>query len=275
MAVTTILRPTTLKDAAGALREDTHRMPLAGGTFLARHTPTTTTGLIDMSALPLRYVTRAKGGVRIGALTTLAQMRDVRMLGDLAHYAGDVSTEPLRYAITLGGNVMIPLRWSDMPLLLSVCNARFSLYDGTRSRTVSADTFFSAHPRTHLRPGEFLKEISLPVMTSRRIVRKKCLRTHDDIPAIQIALSARIMRGKLTDVRAGYVCRQPLPHRMKKVEKLLEGVAQGAKVPAGIERQARSDAKDLSDMRYSSAYLEEYLGIYVMRLAERLLSPSL
>lgn len=265
MPVEEFIRPTTLKDAVALLSVKPGRSPIAGGTFLAHKTPAKIKGLVDLSHVPLNYIEKKKGTVHIGAMTTIKAISTSKKCGALAELAADISTEPLRCMITIGGNVMIPLRWSDMPLLLTLCDAEF-VVQGERMRVIKAAKFFSVHPHRHLKNGEFIKEIKLGNMNKRYIARKKLLRVHDDIPALQIGVSARHVRGKLEDVRVAFVCHRPLPQRIKSVEKLIEGMKIGGEIPEKCAEKARKEAGDLHDMRYSSDYLTDVLGVYVMRL---------
>ena len=265
MAITEFLRPTNFTDAREMLTADAGRAPLAGGTFLARHAPATVTGLVDLSGLDLRYVTEEKGTIRIGAMTPIIDLRDCAALGPLAREAANISTEPLRAMITVGGNVMLPLRWSDLPLLLCVCDASF-VVRGARARKLNADSFFSAHPRTHMKPGDILKEVCLSLPGGMKISRKKCVRAHDDIPALHVACALRPVRGMMRDVRIAYVCQRPLPVRLPSVESLLEGTTPTHALIADAGRAARDEAGKLSDMRYSHEYLSEMIEVYTRRV---------
>ncbi len=265
MSLEEYMRPLTLKEAVSLLSAKPGRAPIAGGTFLAHKTPASLAGLVDLSQLPLNYIETKKGVVHIGAMTTIKTISKSKKCGTLASLAGDISTEPLRCMITIGGNVMIPLRWSDMPLLLTLCDAEI-VVQGTRARVIKVVKFFNEHPHRQLKPGEFVKEIRLGNMNKRYILRKKLLRVHDDIPALQLGVSARNVRGKLADVRVSFVCHRPLPCRIPSVEKIVEGMKIGSKIPEECAEKARKEAGELHDMRYTSEYLTDIFGVYLMRL---------
>ena len=261
-----IFRPTSLAEAVRLLK-DPARAPLAGGTFLGAHLPQQLTGLVDLSLLGLSYVKAAGGRVAIGAMTTLDELARSKALGPLAALARDMTPQPLRNMITVGGDVMLPLRWSDLPLLCCVLDAEFVLRS-PRERVLGAAAFFATQPRRLLKPGELLTEIRLPAMKSACLARKKLLRSHDDVPALQTAVSVVCKRQKMSSVRIAYVAQQALPTRLRQCEALLEGQPPSPKLFAQAAEAAMAEADALKDLRFSSEYLTEMLGVHVKRMLQ-------
>jgi xanthine dehydrogenase YagS FAD-binding subunit len=106
-------RPASLDDAARALAED-RAHPLAGGTDLLgclRDQVFETQKLVSLGALrELRGIAEtAEGGLRIGALTTIAEIAEHdavrRRYTALAEAAASVGSPQLRYQGTIGGNL--------------------------------------------------------------------------------------------------------------------------------------------------------------------------
>jgi CO/xanthine dehydrogenase FAD-binding subunit len=266
MALNEFLQPTTIAQAVATLSSGGGRVPLAGGTFLALHVPPKTRGLVDLSRLGLRYVRECKSGLAVGAMTTFADLAGDARTGALGRILAGTATEPLRQMITVGGNVMIPLRWSDLPLLLTALNARVALRQrGTR--TVAIENLLAQSPRAVLRPGEIVKEVRLPSMRTMRLVRRKLVRMHDDVPALHVAVGMRMGRTRMRDVRIAYVAQKPLPVRLAQAERALEGARPDAGNLMRAAAAAVEECGALSDQRYSSEYLREMLGVFVRTCA--------
>jgi CO/xanthine dehydrogenase FAD-binding subunit len=268
--ITEFLKPPSVAEALRLLRAQPERAPLAGGTFLTAHLPNKITGLVDLSGLGLDYVKRRDGAVALGAMTTLNTMAQAAALGPLAALCRDCATQPLRNAITIGGNVMQPLRWSDLPLLLTVLRASFVIRD-KRQRTLIADDFFRQLPAKTVGTGGLLTEVVVPDLRRVRLARKKIVRAHDDIPALHVAVAVRLERGRARDVRIAFVAQKPLPTRLPAAEALLEGVAPTADVIRAAAEAAQAAAGPLSDIRFSGEYLGEMLGVHVRRLLTKCL----
>lgn len=266
--ISEFLRPVSVPEATRMLRT-AGRAALAGGTFLGAHCPPRVTGLVDLSQLGLSYIKASGTGAALGATTTLAAVAESVRCGPLAACAADAATEPLRQMITVGGNVMMPLRWSDLPLLLRVLDAEFTVRgQGTRLRTYTSDVFFKQPPASLLKAGELLTEVRVPALRGVRLARRKLVRNHGDIPGIQVAAALRLQRGRIRNARIGFVAQKPLPARLAACEQLVEGKKPDAELFAAAAAAAQAAAGPLSDTRFSSAYLQEILGVFVRRVLE-------
>jgi len=266
-SISSIHHPGKLSEATALLNDMTNCMPLAGGTFLGVHAPTKKTEFVDLTHLGLRYIKKDGTSCRIGAMATIADIARSQVAGHLAMIAGGIATEPLRHMITVGGNVMQPLRWSDLPVLLSVLNAGFILKGG-RKRRISSDSFFATRPRDILKPGELLIEVEIPNIKNIVIARKKIVRAHDDIPALHVAAAYRIHRGVVRDARIAYVSRNALPVRFKEAEKVIEGKKPGTKQFRVAARAALAEFGGITDIRFSTDYLQEMVGVYTRRILQ-------
>ncbi len=266
-AIHTFYRPKSIAEAVKILKENPAAAPLAGGTFMMLHAPKRITALVDLSHLALSYIKRRNSGVAIGAMTTFNQLARSSSVGALAEITANTATEPLRNMITVGGDVVIPFRWSDLPLIFCLLNATFVL-KSPRARTLKADTFFSRQPRQTLKPGELLTEIVLPDMKPMRLARKKLVRAHDDVPGLHVAVALRMAGKKVEFVRVGCVGHKPLPMRLKETEAILRGKAPDSELIRLAAQQAEREVAGLKDIRYSSEYLREMVGVFTRRLIE-------
>jgi carbon-monoxide dehydrogenase medium subunit len=168
------VRPASL-DAALAALADPEAKAIAGGHSLlpvmklrlAR--PTT---LVDLAELGLRGIHVGDGEVRIGALTTYAELLDVdpraglpEVVRECAAAVGDVQ---VRNAGTVGGTVAHGDPASDLAAGLLAVDAHLVLASPGGTRTVPARDFFVGPYTTLLERQELLVEVVVPHLEPRR-----------------------------------------------------------------------------------------------------------
>jgi len=243
---------------------------LAGGTFLSLHLPPKSTSLVDLSQLNLNFLKKKNKSLVIGATATFAQIAESKFFPPLSEIAGNTATEPLRNMITAGGNVMIPLRWSDLPLILLVLDADFVL-KSPRKRIISADNFFSKLPKSILKKNELLTEIIIPEISKTKLARKKIVRAYDDSPAVHLAVSLRLTRKKIDFIKIAFVANKPLPVRLIKAENFLIGKITDNSIIEQAAQIAKNETPHLKDIRFSNDYLKEMIGVYTRRLINQCL----
>jgi len=134
--------------------------------------------LIDIGGIEeMRGISVENGVLRIGALTTHAEIAESHtvkdnagILWEAAHGIGDPQ---VRNRGTIGGNVSHADPASDLPTVLTVMDAKFTIQGQggiTRrgSRTVSVDEFFTGTFSTSLAENEILTAIEVPVLAENQ-----------------------------------------------------------------------------------------------------------
>jgi carbon-monoxide dehydrogenase medium subunit len=161
------LRPASVEEALGALGEDAK--PLAGGHSLIpllKLRLARPAVLVDIGRLDLRGLAGGDGAVRVGALTTHAELeRAPELRGPLralAQAAGSVGDRQVRNLGTVGGSVAHGDPSSDAAAALLALGARFRVRSARGEREVPADEFFLGAFTTALEPDELLVELVLP-----------------------------------------------------------------------------------------------------------------
>ena len=190
--------------------------------------------VIDIGGIEeLKGITVEKGRLRIGALTTHAEIASSSEVqsaaGILWEAAQGIGDPQVRNRGTIGGNVAHADPASDLPTVLTAMNAEFIIQRAggiTRSgsRTVSVGDFFTGAFTTALGENEILTGIEMPVLaenqhaeyakmahpaTSFAIVGAAVVVTMDG----QTCTAASIAVGGLT----------PIPVRAPSVEQALAG----------------------------------------------------
>ncbi len=140
--ITAYLRPGTLEEALALLGE--HAIAVGGGTDVIRHPHIGVTTLVDLGALPLRYI-RQDRGFAVGATATLTDMLQhpglaAHLDGVLAQMLRGVGSPLLRNAATIGGHLARG-RYSDIVPVLLALDATVTLFDGTERTLPLADYY--------------------------------------------------------------------------------------------------------------------------------------
>lgn len=140
--ITAYLRPGTLEEALALLGEQA--IAVAGGTDIIRHPHLGVTTLVDLGALPLRYL-RQDRGFAVGAMATLTDMLEHPGLaghldGVIATMLRGVGSPLLRNAATIGGHLARG-RYSDIVPVLLALDTTVTLFDGTERTLLLADYY--------------------------------------------------------------------------------------------------------------------------------------
>lgn len=163
-------RALSLEDAFEALAEDEAKA-LAGGQSLVpvlKLRVARPSLVVDIGGLGLRGLTAGEGEVRIGALTTWAELEEavelrapgLAAVSECARGIGDLQ---VRNRGTLGGSLAHADPASDMPAVLLALGARLRLRSRGGERDVPLSQFFVGPFLTVLESGELIVEIVVPV----------------------------------------------------------------------------------------------------------------
>ncbi|MBM4108038.1 MAG: xanthine dehydrogenase family protein subunit M [Phycisphaerae bacterium] len=182
----TIHHPASLAEASATLRRLGPRArALAGGTDLVVDLKTRRVDadhLVSLARVPhLRGVERAPlgapangdlaGALRIGALTTIAQLdRSPELRGSLSalrEATRDMAATQVRHTATVGGNIAGAVPCADLPPVLLVLGAWVEIASDSGTRTLPLVSFFTGPRQTLLAPGELLTAILVPPPPTR------------------------------------------------------------------------------------------------------------
>lgn len=273
--------PATVAEAAAILADPARRAVLVSGgiSFIFAHQPAVEE-IVLLRRLPLSFVQAREGGLAIGPATLISCLLESPAARD---YAGGILGEACRRIgstlnrnlITVGGNLLRPFIWSDLPTVMLALGASFR-FAGARERELGAAELFARPPLDLLAPGEILIEILLPALAapqgeeSRTAYRKFTL-TENDFALLKLAVVLR---------RRGRLCREIslaagggtiLPQRLARAEAALRN-REGT--PDLVRRAADEAAAELTlvkDIRCSEAYKREVCRALVRETLEEAL----
>jgi CO/xanthine dehydrogenase FAD-binding subunit len=251
---------------------------LCGGTDLAPQTESGTrqykSKLLNIRGIEELGGIAAKGGeIRIGATTTVSEIRRSAVLADIApvlvQAAERFASEQIRNAASVGGNICNASPAGDMipPLLVLGAAVELACWQGgaVQTRRVPLEQFFVRPGRTVMRAEELLTAVVFdrPQADFVARFRKSGPRPALEISTVSVALGARVVGGRLSDVRVAMGSVAPTPLRARHVEAALEGKPLDAATIAAAVAATAQDAKPIDDVRASAWYRGHLVKVFV------------
>ncbi len=229
--------------------------------------------LIDIGRIDgLRGVSVADGTVRIGALTTHAELaaspelaRHCQALSEAAALIGDPA---VRNRGTIGGNVAHADPASDLPTVLVALGARVVVAEGTATQTVAASDFFLGLMSTALGDHALVTAIEVPARAKGTgAAYVKFSHPASRYAVIGVAAVVTVVGGTCSAaavVAGGLV---PRPTRLSSVEGALVGQALTADVIANAANRGGPDLGDdiLGDIYASAEYRKAVAPVWIKR----------
>jgi CO/xanthine dehydrogenase FAD-binding subunit len=223
--------PSSAKETARLMTRFKDRaLILAGGTRLTRTLSPKVETVIDITDVPLRQLKADKGGLRIGALCTIAELESSPLLarwarGVIAKAAGFGSNALARAMGTVGGNVVRAHPFNNLPPVFLALDAVAVCTDGARERALPFAEILKPETMHLFGRKLFLTEIRVPAAT------KGLAGATERLAAARTDWESYVNCVVLVDKRAG-VCRRaaialgailPRAARMGRAEGLLAG----------------------------------------------------
>lgn len=276
MAEPQMLQPSTLSEAVKALA-GRGAVAMAGATDLI---PAMRKGeikpriLVNLKGIAeMTGVKRTRQGIRIGALTRVADLLDdpilARDLPLLAEVAAGFASPQIRNLATIGGNLCNAAPSADLALPLLALDARAEIRSRSAKRGVAMLDFFRGVNRTALRRGEILTAIVIPRPRRRTGMAhvKLGVRKAMDLAFVGVAAAIQVSPDgkKCRRARVALGSVAPTPRRAAKAEAILEGqVVTGQLIDEAAEA-AVSAARPVSDLRASADYRREMTRVLTRR----------
>ncbi len=275
-----VVSPRTLDDALAELQgASADTLLLAGGTDLMvefENGRTEPRHVVDVWALDeLRGVRAEDGGVRLGALTTCAELeRDPLVTDVLREAAREVGAVQIKNRATLGGNLGTASPAADLNPVLFALDAVVRLRSAAGERELPCAEFVTGYRANARRPDELIESVLVPARAEneRRAFRKVGTRKAQSISKVVLAIAARVDGGAVTALRAaaGSVAERTV--LLPSLEQALAGRAPDAAAVESAARSAvRADVSPIDDVRSTARYRRELL----FRLLKRLLREVL
>ncbi len=224
----------------------------------------------------LRGTTEANGAIRLGALTTITDVVNDKVLRRsapvLCETAEKFACGQVRNSATVGGNVCNASPAGDMiiPLLLLDAEAELvSWVDGEANwRRIPLCNFFDGPGKTKLRASEILTALTFRTPAADFVAgfQKFGTRRSMDISVVSVGIGGRMSEGVLTDARVAFGAVAPVPLRGRDTEAALEGQSICEATIEAAVRTADTEVSPISDVRGSAWYRRELIKTLTGRL---------
>jgi carbon-monoxide dehydrogenase medium subunit len=248
---------------------------IAGGTNLVpdlRSGSVSPRRVIDLGGIKtLRYLEEEKGFIRIGALTTISDLIDSRLVKNRApllweaasHFAGSV----VRNRATVGGNLADASPAADSAVPLLALKAQVKLRSLKGVRTLPLDHFFVAYRKTALRPGEILTEIAFPIpeRTAKFAYYKMGRRNAMAISVVSVGVMLNMRGGICSEAAIALGAVAPTPIRVAAVESLLQNKKGDPDLAGKCGELAAESVQPIDDLRASADYRRQMCAVYVRK----------
>lgn len=266
-------RATSIDEALGALASGAQ--VLAGGQSLLQSMKLRQASpqhLVDINELDeLRAVDLEDGGLRLGALTRIAELCVIpevaAMFPSLQQAAKLTADVQVRNRATIGGNLCFANPRSNMASTLISLRAEVTVRSDGASRRLAVEELFSGYLQTVLSSGDLLTDVHLPDPgRDARGAYREISRQPNGVPVVNVAVA--VAEGRVTGIGVGGLGVRPLRARL--VEEALEHV--DLSDPRAVDEAAALLAGDLasteplSDMHGSAEYRLEAAVVLLRRL---------
>lgn len=275
--------PQNLEEAYGLMEEQKGRARyIAGGTDVIVRVKQRA---IEPEALiSLRHISELKGfdwngGLRLGSMTLLREIekdeRIARIFPALRQAVKVLANPQVRNVATVGGNLANAAPSADCAPPLLVLGAIMEIDGPGGGRQVPLEAFFTGPGETCLDVMEVVKAIRIPGMEKGAgTAFLKAGRVTQDIALINAAALVFMEGGvcKVCRLAAGAVA--PVPLRLKKTEKAIEGRRITPDVLEEIKLLAEKEVNPITDVRTTAEYRRIMSGVLVKRAVEQALREA-
>jgi CO/xanthine dehydrogenase FAD-binding subunit len=261
--------PKTLQEASDLLRQyGAEAKLIAGGTdvvILLKQEKISPTCLINIMNIPeLRYI-REDEGLRIGAATTLHEVRRYcSQSGYSALYeAISVLAKPQVWNMgTIGGNICNASPAADTAPPLLALNGRVKLMSERGERIVDLEDFFTAVNQTTMGPDEIMLEIQAdPIEAGMGTAFLKTARVGADISKVTCAVSLKREEASCASCRIAMGAVAPVPMRVKAAEGMIQGQKVDASLIERVGKKVSEEIRPIDDVRSTAEYRRDLAGV--------------
>ena len=222
--------------------------------------------LIDLGRIAdLRGISQAGDEVRIGAMTTEAELLRSSLLADkvplLVEGAGWIADPQVRARGTIGGDISHGDPGNDHPALMLALDATFVLTGPKGKRSVKADGYFLGLYATQLAPEEILTEIRIPIpVAGSGWSYQKLKRKTGDFATAATAVLLQMKSTSVARVAIALTNAGPTALRAKAAEAALLGKPINEASLQDAARLAMSICAPTPDQRGDAAYKTAMCG---------------
>jgi len=265
--------PKTVKEAVRLLGKRGAKVMAGGQSLLAlmklrAASPKT---VVDLSRIRgLSYIREAGGRLRIGAMTTHAEIersalihRRCLVLAEAAEQIGDLQ---VRNRGTIGGSLAHADPAADYPAVFLALGGSVVVAGPKKARTISADQFFTGLFETALKAGEVITEVQIPLTPTIKGSAYRKMK-HPASGFAIVGAAAVVRAGKAGDPQVCLAFNGAAAHAFRATQ--VEAALRGKTVTEAAARQAMERAPDgvemLEDLAADQAYRAHLVRVFGRR----------
>lgn len=236
--------------------------------------------IIDISKIDgLSYIKEEDGQLKIGALTTQAEIEHSKLIlekypifTDAAKLIADPS---VRNIGTIGGNIAHGDAANDQPSLMMAMEAMLVVEGPDGRRTIPIADFFHGFYMTALEPSEILVEIQVPeAKQNAGGAYYKMERKVGDYATSGAAVYLEMDGNTCAKVGIGLTNVSAVPLKLNRAEELLTGKVLTQELIEQAGDIASEDCEPESDLRGSEAYKRSVTKTITIRMLNKALERS-
>jgi carbon-monoxide dehydrogenase medium subunit len=272
-----LVEPATLDEAVALLDpDDAGVRAIAGATALipmmkARlFQPTRLVSLRRLDGA-LRGVRADVDGLRIGALTTLAELEQSTAVHAAAPVVSralrTLSNVRIRNVATVGGHLAHGDPHMDLPPVLMTLGARVRAVSRRGERWIDVGDLVLGYYQTAIATDELVAEVHLPLQPAdaHTAYEKFTALSADDWPTVGVAVWYREAGGRIAEARVAVSAATERPVRVPTAAAVLTGAAPDQATFWKAADAAADAVEPLADIRGSAAYKREMVRVHVRR----------
>jgi carbon-monoxide dehydrogenase medium subunit len=272
-----LVEPRSLAEAITLLdTDDSSVRAFSGGTALmlmmksAVFTPTRLVSLRNIEAQYSGIVAAPDGSLRIGSMASLSAVENsghvIRLAPTLSGVMKRLSNVRVRNVARIGGNLAHGDPHMDLPPTLCALRAEAVTRGPSGQRRIAIENLFSGYYETVLGQGELIVEVAVPSQRGwSSSYSKITTRTHDDWPALGVAVSLKVEGNFIADCRVVVSAATEKLTRLAQAETILRGQKAGIESFLRAGEAAAAEAETIDDARGSAAYKTDLLRVHVRR----------
>ena len=227
--------------------------------------------LIDLNRIAdLNYIRPEGDAIRIGALTTHAELEDSKLLKDLcpllSQTAATIGDIQVRNQGTLGGSLAHADPAGDMPATILALGGEMKAIGPSGERWIKAEEFFLGLLMTSLEPDEILAEVKVPVLSDNRTAYLKAAQRASGFAVVGIAACLKLgQNGICQDIAVGVTGVSDKAYRAESVERILKGKRLETKLVEEAAAEVTRGVDLFEDINGSKEYRSHLARVYATR----------
>lgn len=269
------VRPKELEEVLALLADPEQKaIPVAGGSALVRGSRRKAEIFVDIKDCGLNSLRQQDEQFVLGAALSCSDIVRAPLpgaTGDLLHELADsVATQPLRNAITLGGNIVNMVSWADFPVALLALDANVSIARHAQQNEIwPMQRLVEEHPLKALPAGALLTHVWVPQHDAGWGANYRRFRQSEvDYSLASVATLIELKNNKINNISIAVGAVTPRPQRCTQAEKVLLGHAASANNMAQAAAAAVDEVRIVANMRMEESMRRRVLQVEIRRAIE-------